>query len=64
MNGNDIITSQCQTGDAGLKRPKPGDQDRNPRVTDGGVNGKMAREDSTGDFSFKKWDVGREMERS
>ena len=47
-----------------LKRPKPGDEDRNPRVTDGGVNGKMAREDSTGDFSFKKWDVGREMETS
>lgn len=44
MIGNDLITSECQMGDAGLKRPKPGDRDRNPRVVD-----------DVGDFSFKKF---------
>ena len=48
--GNDLITSECRVGDAGLKRPKPGNQDRNLRVVDGGLNGKMAREDDVGDL--------------
>lgn len=55
MIRNDLITSECQMGDAGLKRPKPGDRDRNPRVVDGGLNGKIAGEDDVGDFSFKKF---------